>query len=293
MNQGTLMRTLRCERGLTQTQLAQGLSTRSTLGSFELRNTELSSSLLIKYLDRLNVNLAEFEFMLNDQRLSKKELVENLFLALSDSTPQEVVDFEHLLNKLYTLSEDNYYLLMLAQTKILNDYRKSIKDDNLSEEISLIKNHIFKVENWCHFELTLFNNVLFIFSNEEICVLFEKIILKMLLLKDKPRFNSLVSSFLINGCFLGFERENLNLTLVFLNTLEKLTKYPRWFEAKAYFLIFESLLRIFFDETIDICSMNKGLNVFDVLCPEKSGDLRSFIFEFLKKNNYIIPKELR
>ncbi len=74
MKQGQLFQKLRKERNISQETLVQGISSRSTLSSFENRNTLLSSELLFHYLNRLNITPNEFQLLINDGAPTKKQI---------------------------------------------------------------------------------------------------------------------------------------------------------------------------------------------------------------------------
>ena len=79
MDHSSLIKKLRLERGLSQKKLAQGISQRSTLASFENNATKISYNILIQYLDRMNVTLEEYQFMLDGNNLSEKRKLSKVF----------------------------------------------------------------------------------------------------------------------------------------------------------------------------------------------------------------------
>ncbi|AKZ47091.1 hypothetical protein LIU_00460 [Enterococcus durans] len=81
MDHSSLIKKLRLERGLSQKKLAQGISQRSTLASFENNATKISYNILIQYLDRMNVTLEEYQFMLDGNNLSEKRKLSKVFLT--------------------------------------------------------------------------------------------------------------------------------------------------------------------------------------------------------------------
>ncbi|MDB1652685.1 helix-turn-helix transcriptional regulator [Enterococcus durans] len=81
MDHSSLIKKLRLERGLSQEKLAQGISQRSTLASFENNATKISYNILIQYLDRMNVTLEEYQFMLDGNNLSEKRKLSKVFLT--------------------------------------------------------------------------------------------------------------------------------------------------------------------------------------------------------------------
>lgn len=73
MKTGQLIRSLRKDRGLTQAQLAEEICHRSTLNSFENKNSATSFEDLYKYLQRLNVSLEEVKYLLQENKLTTKQ----------------------------------------------------------------------------------------------------------------------------------------------------------------------------------------------------------------------------
>ena len=66
METGQLIKELRKDRQLTQDELAKDITSRTTLSSIENRNQNIPFYLLEKLLDRLNIRLEEFSFLLNE-----------------------------------------------------------------------------------------------------------------------------------------------------------------------------------------------------------------------------------
>lgn len=79
MTHGELIRNLRKERGLTQSQLAEGISSRTTLSSLENNKTDITTSILFAYLERMNVSIQEYLFYFNDSTNTEKELATKYF----------------------------------------------------------------------------------------------------------------------------------------------------------------------------------------------------------------------
>ncbi|WP_461218737.1 helix-turn-helix domain-containing protein [Lapidilactobacillus salsurivasis] len=66
-----MIRRLRCERGLTQAMLTQGICSRTTLSMFENGGTYLSGEILFQYLDRLNILPNEYVTLLLQEQASQ------------------------------------------------------------------------------------------------------------------------------------------------------------------------------------------------------------------------------
>ncbi len=112
MDHSSLIKKLRLERGLSQKKLAQGISQRIMLASFENNATKISYNILIQYLDRMNVTLEEYQFMLDGNNLSEKRKLSKVFF---DKLRRHYdSEFAKFLNEQYYSTDDYYYKLLHA-----------------------------------------------------------------------------------------------------------------------------------------------------------------------------------
>ena len=119
MKQGQLFQKLRKERNISQETLVQGISSRSTLSSFENRNTLLSSELLFHYLNRLNITPNEFQLLINDGAPTKKQI----FSKEPHTRHYErtlTPDFLQSLFLEYEQTDDVFYLVLYLQDSLEN-----------------------------------------------------------------------------------------------------------------------------------------------------------------------------
>lgn len=138
-----LIRKLRKERGFTQEQLTMGISQRGTLAAFESRGTKISFELLINYLEKMNVTLEEYEFLLNEGSLSPKQKLTNYFLTTPGLTSAQ----EDELLKEYEKTGNIFYRLLYAQRKIiLNHLENKATTPEVKKEIQLIMNYLEHID---------------------------------------------------------------------------------------------------------------------------------------------------
>ena len=162
----SLIRKLRKERGLTQAQLTEGLSQRGTLAAFESRGTKISFELLVDYLERMNVTLEEYQFLLNNNTLTSKQKLSNYLITTKYLTKEQ----ENELLKEYKKTGNIYYRLLYTQRILIDQYlgnRKLTRSETLTE-VSIIKKYLEGIDTWGHYELSIFSNCLFIFDDEYI-----------------------------------------------------------------------------------------------------------------------------
>lgn len=274
MDQADLLKKLRVERRLSQSSLTEQISSRTTLSSFETRHTQLSSETLHKYLDRMNVKLPEFMFYLHDNKITTKEIAAKKFLEIIHQKPKQKIaeTFREQLLLLLKQTNDEYYYILLIQFNILLAKEKNLLNLKLFEkEIMYIKGRLFRVENWGYFELSTFNNLMFIFPTETIKFLFKDSEEKMILFYTSNVYQSLYTSFLINGCYLAFERKTLVLLSTFLSPLEKLAVNSKNTYEQIYYKFFSTLSPICEGKTmnIDFNKIEKLINIFYILDNKK------------------------
>lgn len=70
-----LIRQLRQDRHLSQKFLAQGICSREAITKFEQRGTDLSAKNLFLILDKMNITIEEFVFLMQDGELPSKQKI--------------------------------------------------------------------------------------------------------------------------------------------------------------------------------------------------------------------------
>ncbi len=102
---------------MTQEQLTRGISQRGTLSCFESRGTKIGFELIVNYLERMNITLEEYQFLLNNN-LSNKQKLTNYLITSKTITPTQE---KELLNE-YKKTGNIYYRLIYAQRKLISNY---------------------------------------------------------------------------------------------------------------------------------------------------------------------------
>lgn len=282
MDQADLLKKLRVERKISQANLTKQISSRTTLSSFETRHTLLSSEILLRYLDRMNIKLPEFMFYLQNNKITLKEATAKNFVEIlyKNSTPKKIEEFRNQLLSLFKQTNDEYYFILLIQFNMLLAKEKNVLNLEVFEkEIRYIRDRLFRIETWGYFELTTFNNLMFIFPTDTIKLLFKNSEEKMKLFYKNNFYPSLYTSFLINGCYLSFERKNLDLLSIFLAPLKRLAVKSKNVYEQIYYKIFSTLSPICEENvtTIDINKIEGLINIFYLLDNnDKAMELKKF-----------------
>ena len=284
MKQAQLIKKLRLERGFTQKQLCEGISSRTTLSSFENRGTELSSGILLQYLDRMNLRVEEYQLLLEDQEISPKRRLADQFVKeyyaghISKELKAEIWQN-------YLTHHDFYYYILWFETETILAYKNDRFDaQKYTKEINKICDYLFKVEVWQHFEMTTFMNLMFAFSDEMILALLESSKETLAENAANPYYTSLLTTFFINGVILGFQRYNDQILNQFLTGLTTVAKKPKYMYAKMMALYFDKLLqaRAAADPTtVDFTEFYNALALFNMT--DKIKELQDFYTEIIEK----------
>ena len=266
MNHSSLIKKLRLERGLSQEKLAQGISQRSTLASFENNATKISYNILIQYLDRMNVTLEEYQFMLDDNNLSEKRKLSKVFF---DKLRQPYdSEFAKFLHEQYYSTDDYYYKLLYASYVLIRKRENdAIQVDSIDAQ-KIIKDYLDSIGNWGRFELSIFINTLFCFSDEYIFDHSKRSVKKMKTYVDDLYFNRDMASFLINGTQLAFERGSTELFTYFFRELKQFSDKFNSTDTKIAWKVFSFL------STDDIYDQQKKAELV-------------FALHFWEKDNYV------
>lgn len=285
MKQGDLLKKLRKERNLSQKSLSQGLSSRSTLSSFENRNTHLSSELLFNYLDRLNITPNEFQLLLNEGDSTKKQKysAEYHYRHYEQTLTSE---FLELLQTEYKQTNDVFYLLLYLQGYLENARQAGDFDSDLfKKHAKMAQDYLFRIETWGKFEFSFFINLLFVFEESILQHHIESILNKIMVHSDDYLYSNIISIALLNGCHYAAIKRNKSLLQEFLQKIIDLPDSIHYFYLKSHQAFYQMIYTYLLTKEIDMDKMNKQLEVFKQIGYQTHGErLRLIIDKLITPN---------
>lgn len=168
MRQGDIFRNIRKERGFNQEKLTEGLCSRSTLASFETKGSYLSVELCSKFLDRLNLRANTYFNLISEDYDSKRKSFNTLQKHFDKENNHPVEESKKVFYEKYLATQDIYWFhLYLLSVEYLGAIKDNFSYDlfkrTYKDEIRILKDYLFKVENWDHFEFALFSNSIWYF----------------------------------------------------------------------------------------------------------------------------------
>ncbi|WP_270493007.1 Rgg/GadR/MutR family transcriptional regulator [Enterococcus thailandicus] len=241
MEHSKLIKQLRTERKLSQRMLTDGISQRSTLSSFEQNNTRISFEIICLFLERMNVTLEEYEYILVDSKLSsKRKLAAQVAKSFSKPFKRDLA--KELLDN-YSSTEDFFYYSLYAQYYLVTAYQTpEVSKVEMNRIKKKIKKYLDSIETWGRFELVIFSNCLFIFEDNYIRFHFVESIQHMRLYHDSSNYSSDLLKFLINGLNLSYTRHSTQNINIFMTELEKINEDYDDVKTKMVLKIFKILI---------------------------------------------------
>lgn len=223
MESNELLKSFRIERGVTQTDLSDGISTRNTLGSYETKGKSINYQVLRQYLDRLNVSIEEFDYLSSEDLNSNKK---NISTTLAKMYYRQ--DFEGLqqmirkLEKRYDSTNDFYYFHLLAQYTLALDKEGAIliNQSERSYFSDKIKLYLSKIDTWGQFEAALFINFMYIFETEYVVHMLSYIGQKSPVYSTLYKKYRLLEKMHLNAMYLLYERKEFQLAAVIISSFK-------------------------------------------------------------------------
>lgn len=283
MKAGALLKKLRVERNISQSTLSCGISSRTTLASYETQTNDIPFGNLVLYLDKMNVRLDEFQYFLGLEVTEKYKLSAQLF---EDFYSKRTINDKRLSEILqhYKSTDDIYYLALYMGIKgaIIKTSGKSIADflSTHQQYVRALKGHIGKVENWSAFELSILINCLYIFDDDFILGASKRLIRDLNSYSKIRLFEKALFTFFINAITHYLSLGKHKLAQNFVEQLEQHAKLSTQLYEKTILLYFQGILKYNSGKRIDGESdVKKAIQVFKMVADDKKAEQMERFFK--------------
>ncbi|MGF1919519.1 helix-turn-helix domain-containing protein [Enterococcus faecalis] len=175
MELGNLLKEIRNSRGYTQEYVCKDIITRSYLSMIENNHYSPSISILLELLDRLNVDLDEFIFLI--YRKQEKNNDNLRFLSMADRihcSKDLTLLKDSILNSTFIKYNKKEHLLIVLE--ILTKFSNKHSLEEIQKEALPIKDYLKSINSWMIYDFRLFNNTMFCYSIDEILEMMPMII---------------------------------------------------------------------------------------------------------------------
>ncbi|WP_125604670.1 helix-turn-helix domain-containing protein [Lapidilactobacillus bayanensis] len=220
-NIGKTIRDLRESKGISQTQLSNGILSKAQMSKFENGLTTVSADKLIAMLEQLHITLAEFGHILNNQNQQyEREILADITKAIiNENNGQANLVREraeqHLLKQpgLY-----NHLMLIMVNAMIcsMNDQELNKKD------IAFLSDYLFRVEEWTRYELILFGNTMSVLPLTTVNALTRELAIKTEDARELESNLTLIVNLLYNAVELDLIAEDEKSANTFLRIMKNI-----------------------------------------------------------------------
>jgi Rgg/GadR/MutR family transcriptional activator len=215
-----LLRKIRKDRGFSQKNLAHNITSRESIAKYENGERNIPFTILLEILDRLNVNVDEFLFYLENDSIERKNIGMNAIMKVNNK--EKISSKYHLqkLRKKIAVSNDiadvrNYLIVKTYHwSNGLEDERSLNKKDR--EYLKILKDYLEKVEEWGRFEMVSFASLLFLFDTAYIRQRISEVNHKLAKIKGNEIFNPVLSYLYHQAFLLMLERKHGHLAKQYL-----------------------------------------------------------------------------
>ncbi|MBF8807470.1 MAG: helix-turn-helix transcriptional regulator [Enterococcus lacertideformus] len=205
MYDGELIKQLRINRKLTQTQLAKGIYSKTSLVGIENHSVKKISFFTLRaFLERLNISLAEYEWLRNQMEEPKK--AKKSRYLLNKIQEDDFDPYKEIANnrKQFKKTADLYYLILNLQMFWKTSEKLELQLEFLRYECRTIEEYFTKIRDYGRFELDILAKYPYIFSDSFIDNNY---------LKIKKRMRQMTDSFTEEYLFSFL----MNLTLYYID----------------------------------------------------------------------------
>lgn len=160
---GDVLKEIRIDRGYSQQYVAEGIMGQSAYSKIERNEIEPTFRKWLLILEKLNVSVEEFQYILNKENLTKKEKLINEFFSLNYNHPDNLkllkeelvaylkVDEDYLLRDIFYACESLIALNTTQNVEKVQSFAKKIWE------------RLEKFDKWYLLDIRFINTILFIF----------------------------------------------------------------------------------------------------------------------------------
>ena len=220
MNQyGYLLKTLRKEKGVSQSELSEGILSKNHLSKIERGENDISFQTLLKLLDRLNISLFEFELLLDKTQDNQSTFLKDLSIAVVNN---DLYLLNELLTREIELKSKSNNIRHKHNVILLKAYIDKFSNTSFNHhDIQEIIQYILSVDECGRYEISLFGNFVGFMSSDMRHKLVKMIHRKSQLFYSDKNYTEIFSRILLNVCYADLMDKNFNSAIEVIDIIEK------------------------------------------------------------------------
>ncbi|MFZ8764630.1 Rgg family transcriptional regulator [Enterococcus diestrammenae] len=254
MENGDLIKLKRKNRKISRKELSKNICSVNFLQRVENQNAKVDFETMLLLLDKMNIQMDEYIHELNSFSMTKKDKYRHQFI-LAVSNPDSTQIFLDQMTDEFEKTKDLFYLLLAIEMKLVCQKLPNHSDIIVSDkEISIVYNYLETLETWDYFELALYGNCLYIFSEKNLTFDLKDVLSRFNKTSSLPKHKRAELKFIVNYLIILFENGSLEMVPTLLDELYTQTTSSDYIKWRLYWKIFNELFlslnkEILFDPT--------------------------------------------
>lgn len=261
-NYGETFRQLRKERGFTLKLISKNIISYSYLSKFENGESDITLSNFIRLLERLNITLDEFLYFNEAQIPSYVQLLNKLIKPYAENDIGDLMkhyDDELVLYQQTNISYHNCNRIMIAA--LIKDLDSNFNIDQV--DIDFYVDYLFSCSYWSTYEVSLFGNALFLFTEESLLLLVKEVKTRLNEYKIAQRNIRDLISLIENACLILLRKRNVKKAKELSTFLESYLSSKHYLE-KTRKLFIDGIILILEDKVPE--GMQKAQEAINIMC---------------------------
>ncbi len=209
--------------------MSEGIISFSYLSKFEKRQTQMSLTNFIQLAQRLNMTVDGILLFNNTKIIHYMEFSQKIFLAYVENNLAALKAYLKMEEKLYEETQLNYHQHnRIMITVIVKDLDKDFEIPE--NDVDLLVDYIVKCSFWTTYEVSLFGNILPLFSKELLTILLTEIKQKISGYQAVNQNCQELIGIIQNACILFLRKKQVKEARYWSNYLEKVIERIYYFE---------------------------------------------------------------
>lgn len=228
---GEIIRSIRKSKGMTLSDTSKGIISMPFLSKFERGESDISSVSLFKILDRLNIDIKEFDLLVNGfLENEQQQFLKKLRIALiEDDLNYLKISYNEQFHKYETDKNVRYqHNMLIIHFYICNIEKKSPK----KMYIDKIKEYLLNIDDWGYYELTLYGNVLLALPTNLVVVLTKTACAKGAIYLNLSPVHNQLALILLNTITTLIDSNEFSQINYFISKTESVLNHTEWLYEK-------------------------------------------------------------
>ncbi len=221
---GDVLKKIRVDRGYSQQYVAEGIMGQSAYSKIERNEIEPTFRKWLAILEKLNISVDEFRYILNQENLTTKEKLINTFFSLNYNHLDDLKQFKDQICT-YLKEEEDYLLRDLHYAcESLIELTTTQNPEKAQFYAKKIWERMEKFDKWYLLDIRLINTILFIFPTDVAAHIGERVTAQLIPYQNLKEAEILLINVNINLSVLLIDDKNYPEALGYLEKVFPLCK---------------------------------------------------------------------